>query len=207
MKTAVCDAGRDNPRTYSLRTLMLIVTWLAICLRITKEGPGIALPGLIILSLAMLRTISELNLRRGGFAGTTTRQSVVAYLNSVCVVIGSLMVGLAMFIAVALACLVLATKLGDPPWLLALVAFWIPLLSCLTGPVVAIYFLIKTWPRSAGPWRSVVREERWYDHRTGMALPVPPWQLGDDGSDGPVAASQPDRVNGARLVAGDAGRA
>ena len=198
-------SGRDNPRTYSLRTLMLIVTWLAVCLRITTEAPAIAVLGLFIFSLAMARTISDLNLARDGVAGASIRQSIVAYLNSICIVIGSLTTGLAMFVALLIAALAVAH--GGPSLQRELFAGCFGLLSFLSGPAVAIYFLTKTWPRSGGPWRSVVRVERWYDHRTGMALPLPPWKLGDDAPDGPTTSSESDRVAGPCLVAGHASRA
>src|SRR6516165_4145048 len=92
-KMAQSVADDTNPRTYSLRTLMLVVTWLAVCFRMASEGPLIGLFGMFMFSLAAWRTVRDCNLRTGGLAAMTLAQILWTFFESAAVVIGAVFMG------------------------------------------------------------------------------------------------------------------
>ncbi len=139
-------AEAENPRTYSLRTLMLIVTWLAVSCRLASEGSTIGLIGIFLVSLAVLRTISGCKLRPRGFTAMTTAQIMSAFLESVAMVIGATFIGVALFFTIGIAALLLAHSNG--PQMAELLWIGAGLLMFMIGPGATFLFLAATWPRN-----------------------------------------------------------
>lgn len=141
-------AEAENPRTYSLRTLMLVVTWLAVCFRLASEGATVGLIGIFLVSLAVLRMISGCKLRPGGFAAMMTAQFMSAFLESVAMVIGATFIGIALFFTIGIAALLLAHSNG--PRVPDLLRIGAGLLMFMIGPGATFLFLAATWPRNTG---------------------------------------------------------
>lgn len=141
-------AKAENPPTYSLRTLMLVVTWLAVSCRFASEGTLIGFVGLILFSLAARRMTSDCKLRPDGFAAMTTAQILLAFFESVAVVIGALFIGIALFFTTGIAALLVGrSNASEPLGLLAIVAGF---LMFMIAPAATIYYLAATWPRNTG---------------------------------------------------------
>src|SRR5436305_852805 len=96
-------ASSERPLRFSLSTLMLFVTWTAICLKITTLPPGFAVAGLFVLWLALVRTTVELNRRPHGAGGLTAGEVTCVYFKSVAITIAAVGIVLATLLSIVLA--------------------------------------------------------------------------------------------------------
>jgi hypothetical protein len=135
-----------NPRTYSLRTLMLVVTWLAVCFRMASEGPLIGLFGMFMFSLAAWRTLRDCKLKAGGLAAMTMAQIVWGFFESAAVVIGAVFMGIALLLTMGIVALLLVHS--KTTWLLGALGIGMAAAMFLLAPAVTFYYLASTWPRS-----------------------------------------------------------
>jgi hypothetical protein len=144
MTQSVADGA--NPRTYSLRTLMLVVTWLAVCFRTASEGPLIWLFGMFLFSLAVWRTLRDCNPKTGGFAAMTMVQIVWAFFESAAVVIGAVFMGIALLLTMSIVTLLLVHS--KTTWLLGAPGIGMAGAMFMLAPAVTFYYLASTWPRT-----------------------------------------------------------
>ena len=129
--------------SFSLASLFLVVTLISVCLGVATVAPGLIVPLVIVVTLALIRTVAATSRHKSVGEGRDVLQKVSSFFVSVGVV---LLVGLAALIAFNIACWSLCglgMAAGASPDILG---FSIGS-GVLAAIVCAIWLLRKTWPK------------------------------------------------------------
>lgn len=112
------QAQRANPTQFSLETLMLVVTLVAVCLGMLAAAPGLGILASIVAAPALIRTLIAGYQERAAGSQLSLGEKVIAFLASTGVTIAVLSAGATAFLAACFAsCLVVIgiSNVGQGP--------------------------------------------------------------------------------------------
>lgn len=138
----------QKPQQFSIATLLLVTTLIAVCLALFRVSPLLGVLSLVLILPALLRT-TLLALREQRFGGRMTgAEKVAVFFGSLVVVLMCLIATLAAATVVFLAGLLGASAtvpLGDGP--VSAIAFLGFLASVIAGGCTAWYMVRMSWPQ------------------------------------------------------------
>ena len=112
------QARRANPTQFSLETLMLVVTLVAVCLGMLAAAPGLGILASVVAAPALIRTLIAGYQERAAGSPLSLGEKVIAFLASTGVTIAVLSAGATAFLAACFAsCLVVIgiSNVGQAP--------------------------------------------------------------------------------------------
>ncbi len=165
-----------RPLRFSLRALMLFVTWAAVCLKITTLSPGLAGPILFVFWLALVRTTIELGRRPASASGPTAGEVTCVYFKSILITVAAIGIVLATLLSIVLVLISLTASVERYHGVLGGVVVILAAAVLCGGLAAAITVYLPRRAEHIGRL-SAPQQEQWHDHRSGAALPVPPWKL------------------------------
>ncbi len=139
-------AGR-GPATFSLATLMLLVTLAAVLCGLTAVAPGLGIPLAVLVTPALVRTFAATNVHRAQGTEPTTEAKIGMFLASIGLMVLIMIAGFAVFFVGCCATFSMATASparGSSIPIIAAIVF-----TCIAVLVVMIWMIFINWPRKS----------------------------------------------------------
>lgn len=134
-----------GPGTFSLATLMLLVTLAAVLCGLTAVAPGLGIPLAVLVTPALIRTFAATNVRRAQGLEPTAEAKIGMFLASIGLMVLIMIAGFAVFFVGCCATFSMASANSGNFSNSRIVAATVLTFVAVVG--VMIWLFIKYWPR------------------------------------------------------------